>query len=150
MWPLRRSHMLNGRRRAYGNLRSRAAAFYLHGQRTGFALLNTDGDIRKGPVMESPAFPPETERALIEHMNEFYADANLRYVKAYGYLLQATEARMVALDKAGMELEAIVSDGTRRVRIPFDHRLQDEGDAQQTLVEMSLNAREILAQQAHS
>jgi len=100
--------------------------------------------------MESPAFPPETERALVEHMNEFYADANLRYVKAYGHLLQATEARMVALDKEGMELEAIVADGARRVRIPFDHRLQDEGDAQQTLVEMSLNAREILAQQAHS
>jgi len=98
--------------------------------------------------MESPAFAPETERSLVEHMNEFYADANLRYAKAYGQLWQATEARMVALDKAGMELEVTVPDGARRIRIPFDHSLQDEGDAQQTLVEMSFNAREILAQQA--
>ena len=73
--------------------------------------------------MESPAFPLETERSLVEHMNEFYADANLRYAKAYGHLWQATEARMVALDKAGMELEATVPDGARRIRIPFDHRL---------------------------
>ena len=98
--------------------------------------------------MESPGFPPETERSLIEHMNEFYADANLRYAKAYGHLWQATEARMVGLDKAGMELEVTLSEGVRRIRIPFDHHLQDEGDAQQTLVEMSFNAREILAQQA--
>src|SRR5687767_14181094 len=98
--------------------------------------------------MESPTFPPETERSLIEHMNEFYADANLRYVKAYGQLWQATEARMVALDTEGMELEVTDPAGTRRIRIPFAHRLQDEGDAQQTLVELSFNAREILAQQA--
>ena len=98
--------------------------------------------------MESPAFPPETERSLIEHMNEFYADANLRYAKAYGNLWQATEARMVALDKEGMELEVTDPEGARRIRIPFDHSLQDEGDAQQTLVEMSFKAREILAQQA--
>jgi len=98
--------------------------------------------------MERASFPPETERSLIEHMNEFYADANLRYAKAYGHLWQATEARMVALDKEGMELEVIDPERAGRIRIPFDHSLQDEGDAQQTLVEMSLKAREILAQQA--
>jgi len=100
--------------------------------------------------MESLAFPPETERSLVEHMNEFYADANLRYAQAYGQLWQATEARMVALDKAGMELEVTVPEGARRIRIPFDHSLQDEGDAQQTLVEMSFNARDILAQRART
>ena len=99
--------------------------------------------------MESSAFPPESERYMIEHMNESYAYSNLIYAKVYGQLWQATEARMVVLDKAGMELDVIVPDGTRRIRIPFEHRLQDEGDAQQTLVEMSFNARDVLAQQAH-
>jgi putative heme iron utilization protein len=98
--------------------------------------------------MESSSFPPESERSLIEHMNEWYADANLRYAKAYGQLWQATEARMVTLDKAGMELDVTVPDGPRRIRIPFDHLLQDEGDAQQTLVEMSFKARDVLTQQA--
>src|SRR5215469_7226204 len=99
--------------------------------------------------MESPAFPPDSERSMVEFMNEHYAHSNLMYAKVYGQLWQATEARMVALNKEGMELEVTVPEGVRRIRIPFDHNLQDEGDAQQTLVEMSFNARDILAQQAN-
>jgi putative heme iron utilization protein len=98
--------------------------------------------------MENLSFPPESERYMVRHMNEQYASSNLLYVKVYGQLWEATDADMVKLDREGMELEAIVPDGTRRIRIPFDHRLQDEGDAQQTLVEMSFKAREILAQKA--
>jgi putative heme iron utilization protein len=98
--------------------------------------------------MENRSFPPESERYMVRHMNEQYASSNLLYVKVYGQLWEATDADMVKLDKEGMELEATVPDGTRRIRIPFDHRLQDEGDAQQTLVEMSFKAREILAQKA--
>ena len=97
--------------------------------------------------MESPAFPPESERSMVEFMNEHYAHSNLMYAKVYGQLWQATEARMAALDKEAMELDVTVPDGTQRLRIPFDHRLQDEGDAQQTLVEMSFNARDVLSQQ---
>ena len=84
---------------------------------------------------------------MVEFMNEHYAHSNLMYAKVYGQLWQATEARMVVLDKEGRELDVTLSDGTRRIRIPFEHRLQDEGDAQQTLVEMSFNARDVLAQQ---
>ena len=98
--------------------------------------------------MESPAFSPDSERSMVEFMNEHYAHSNLMYAKVYGQLWQATEASMVALDKAGMELDVTVPDGTQRIRIPFAHRLQDEGDAQQTLVELSFNARDVLAQQA--
>ena len=97
--------------------------------------------------MESPAFPPDSERSMVEFMNAHYAHSNLMYAKVYGQLWQATEARMMALDKEGMELDVIVPDGSRRIRIPFEHRLQDEGEAQQTLVEMSFNARDVLAQQ---
>jgi putative heme iron utilization protein len=98
--------------------------------------------------MESPAFPPESERSMVDFMNAHYAHSNLMYAKVYGQLWQATEARMVALDKEGMELDVIVPDGAQRIRIAFAQRVQNEGDAQQTLVEMSFNARDILAQQA--
>lgn len=98
--------------------------------------------------MESPAFPPESERSMVEFMNEHYPHSNLMYAQVYGQLSQATEACMVGLDKAGMELDVTVPDGTKRIRIPFDHPLQDEGEAQQTLVQMSFNARDVLAQQA--
>ena len=103
---------------------------------------------QKEHTMERAAFPPDSERSMVEFMNEHYAHSNLMYAKVYGQLSQATEARMAALDREGMELEVTVPDGTRRIRIPFEHRLQDEGDAQQTLVEMSFNARDVLAQQA--
>ena len=98
--------------------------------------------------MQSPGFDPESEHYMMDHMNADHADSNLMYAKVYGQLWQATEARMAALDREGMELDVTVPDGTQRIRIPFDHRLQDEGDAQQTLVEMSFNARDVLAQQA--
>jgi putative heme iron utilization protein len=87
---------------------------------------------------------------MIEHMNEWYAHSNLMYAKAYGQLWQATEARMVALDKDGMDLEVTLPEGLQRIRIPFEHRLQDEGEAQQTLVDMSFKARDILAQKANN
>ena len=99
--------------------------------------------------MESSAFSSESEQYMIEHMNESYAYSNLMYAKVYGQLWQATEARMVALDKEGMELEVTVPDGVQRLRIPFAQRLHDEAEAQQTLVEMSFKARDILAQQVH-
>jgi putative heme iron utilization protein len=100
--------------------------------------------------MESPAFSPESERSMVDHMNEWYAHSNLMYAKAYGQLWQAIEARMVGLDKEGMDLEVTLPEGPQRIRIPFDHRLQDEGEAQQTLVEMSFQARDILAQKANN
>ncbi len=96
--------------------------------------------------MDEHAFAPEAERSMVEHMNEWYADANLRYAQAYGQLMQATAARLVVLDRMGMELDVTLPEGTQRLRIPFDHQLADEGDAQQTLVDMSFKARELLGQ----
>ena len=56
----------------------------------------------------------------------------------------ATAARMVALDKVGMDLEVTVPEGMQRLRIPFDHCLQDEADAQRTLVAMSRHAQTVI------
>jgi len=102
--------------------------------------------------MQSPGFDPESERYMMDHMNADHADSNLMYVKVYGNLWSATAARMVTLDKEGMDLEVTVPDGTQRIRIPFDHRLEDEADAQRTLVAMSRHAQAVITQasQPHS
>lgn len=100
--------------------------------------------------MENLSFPPESERYMVRHMNEQYGASLLMYVKVYGDVWEATDANMMKIDREGMELEAVVPDGTRRIRIPFNHQLQDEGDAQQTLVEMSFKARETIASRARS
>ena len=102
--------------------------------------------------MQSPGFDSESERYMMDHMNADHADSNLMYVKVYDNLWSATAARMVTLDKEGMDLEVTVPDGTHRIRIPFDHRLDDEADAQRTLVAMSRHAQAVITQagQQHS
>src|SRR5712691_13440955 len=107
---------------------------------------------RKEYAMQSPGFDPESERYMMDHMNADHADSNLMYVKVYGNLWRATAARLVTLDKEGMDLEITVPDGTQRIRLTFDHRLQDEADAQRTLVAMSRHAQAVITQagQRHS
>ena len=102
--------------------------------------------------MQNPDFAPESERYMMDHMNADHADSNLMYVKVYGNLWRATVARMVTLDKEGMDLEVTLPDGIQRLRIPFDHRLEDEADAQRTLVAMSRHAQAVITQagQPHS
>ena len=96
--------------------------------------------------MQSSGFALESERYMMDHMNTDHADSNLMYVKVYGNLWSATAARMVTLDKEGMDLEVTAPDGTQRIRIPFDHRLEDEADAQRTLVAMSRHAQTVITQ----
>ncbi len=102
--------------------------------------------------MQNSGFDPESECYMMDHMNADHADSNLMYVKVYGNLWSATAARMVTLDKEGMDLAVTLPDGTQRIRIPFDHRLDDEADAQRTLVAMSRHAQAVIAQagQQHS
>lgn len=92
-------------------------------------------------------FDPETERYMIDHMNQEHAASVYWYAKVYGNLWAAEEACMVAIDKDGMDLDVETPDGVQRIRIPFDHRLADDDDAQHTLVEMSIKAREIIMSQ---
>jgi len=98
--------------------------------------------------MDSRFFAPQSAQYMIDHMNADHADANRMYAKVYGQLWGVTAARMLALDREGMELEVTVPDGSTRLRIPFDHRLQDEADAQRTLVAMARQAHEVMTQGA--
>lgn len=93
------------------------------------------------------AFTPESERYMVDHMNDDHADSNLMYVQVYGKLTHATAARMVGLDRESMELDVTLPEGIQRTRIAFDHFLLDEKDAERTLVAMSRQAQALLAQQ---
>jgi putative heme iron utilization protein len=95
--------------------------------------------------MEDTFFSPASERYMIDHMNDDHADSNLMYVKAYGKIWEATAARMLRLDKVGMEFEVTSASGIQRLRLTFDHRLQDEKDAERTLVAMSRHAQAVIA-----
>lgn len=95
--------------------------------------------------MTDTRFDPETERYMIEYMNQTHPASVYWYAKVYGNLWDAEEACMVAIDRAGMDLEVETPDGAQRIRILFDHLLADDDDAQNTLVEMSIKAREVIA-----
>jgi putative heme iron utilization protein len=98
--------------------------------------------------MSDKHFDPEIERYLVDYMNEHYPASVYWYARAYGDLWDAENAVMLALDREGMELSVEMPDGERQIRIAFDHVLQDDDDAQSTLVEMSMKAREIIMQRA--
>jgi putative heme iron utilization protein len=98
--------------------------------------------------MTDKRFDPEIERYLVDYMNEHYPASVYWYARAYGDLWDAENAVMRALDREGMELSVEMPDGERQIRIAFDHVLEDDDDAQSTLVELSMKAREIIMQRA--
>ena len=97
--------------------------------------------------MTDTRFDPETERYMIDYMNQTHPASVYWYAKVYGNLWDAEEACMVAIDKEGMDLNVETPDGAQRIRILFDHLLADDDDAQYTLVEMSIKAREVIMSQ---
>jgi len=97
--------------------------------------------------MADTRFDPETERYLIDYMNQNHPASVYWYARVYGNLWDAEDASMLAIDKEGMELQVEMPDGVQRIRIRFDHLLADDDDAQHTLVEMSIKAREVIMSQ---
>lgn len=69
---------------------------------------------------------------ICRHMNADHAEAVLAYARHYGGCPEASQARMVAVEPASMQLEV---DG-RPVAVAFDHSLTDSEDAHRTLVAM--------------
>jgi putative heme iron utilization protein len=92
--------------------------------------------------MADPLSPAVSDR-ICKHMNEDHADAIALYARVFGQSPQVSSARMLAIDPEGMDLEAQVEDQQVRLRISFDHPLQDSEDAHHTLIEMVKQARQV-------
>ena len=80
--------------------------------------------------------------AIIGHMNEDHADANLQYVTALAGLDDAGAATMVGLDHYGVTLRADTPGGPRLARIRFPEPLQRADQARATLIRLLQQARE--------
>ncbi len=74
-------------------------------------------------------------------MNDDHADAVLLYAKAFAQSPEATAARMLRIDAAGMDLNVQKNGEDSPARVSFDHELQDAEDAHQTLIAMIRQAR---------
>jgi len=79
---------------------------------------------------------------ICDHMNAEHADDLLRFAKVFGSTPEATSARMIGIDSAGVDLEALRADETVSIRIEFDTPLRTPDDARRSLVDMAMEARE--------
>jgi len=98
--------------------------------------------------MSEHRFDPETERYMVDYMNQNHPASIYWYARTYGDLWEAENASMLGIDKEGMDLSVEMPDGEMRIRIAFDHILEDDDDAQSTLIDMSMKAREIIMSRA--
>jgi putative heme iron utilization protein len=71
-------------------------------------------------------------------MNDDHADAIVAYAHHFANASDVTEATMTAIDATGMDLTT--NGSSQKLRIPFDHELQDAQDARVTLIAMAQTA----------
>jgi len=84
----------------------------------------------------------EDAAAIIGHMNEDHADANLHYVTALARLEDAGAATMVGVDRYGVTLRVDTPGGPRLARIKFPQPLAEAGEARGALIRLLHRARE--------
>jgi len=63
------------------------------------------------------------------------------YAQVFGDIPGAQGAQMLSIDAEGMDLSVEIEGETQRIRINFDHSLQDAEDAHHTLIDMVKVAR---------
>ena len=83
----------------------------------------------------------EEAGAIISHMNDDHADANLRYVTALARMDDATDAAMVGIDRYGVTLRTQTPAGPRLARVPFPEPLQNADQARAALIALLQTAR---------
>lgn len=81
---------------------------------------------------------------IISHMNDDHADAVLLYVQAFAERPQAGEAKMIAIDSHGMDIEYLEGENELSCRVAFAKPLAHAGEAREVLVAMVRQARDKL------
>ena len=80
--------------------------------------------------------------AILSHMNDDHAAANLQYVTSLARLAAATAATMVGIDRYGVTLRAHTPGGPRLARVRFPEPLRRADQARATLIRLLQQARE--------
>ena len=79
--------------------------------------------------------------AIVAHMNDDHAAANLQYATTLARLDDATAAAMVGIDRYGMTLRATTPAGPRLARVPFPEPLERADEAREVLIQLLQTAR---------
>ena len=79
--------------------------------------------------------------AIVAHVNDDHADANLSYAQGLAHLDDATAARMVGVDRYGFTLRVDTPSGPRLARLAFPAPLTGADQARPALIELLRTAR---------
>ena len=82
--------------------------------------------------MSTDPINKESSERICNHMNKDHQDAVNGYAKYYGKIKTFKSAKMIGLSKESIHLEV----DNQKLKIKFDHILQDCSDAHKTLVRM--------------
>ena len=83
-------------------------------------------------------------RNAVNHMNADHADANLLIVNRFAKpaLPQpAISCSMLSIDRLGLDMLAISSDGKRMARVPFPEPLSSSSEVKQAIISLTKAAR---------
>lgn len=83
----------------------------------------------------------EAADAIVAHMNDDHADANLLYATNLAGLTEATESTMTGIDRYGVTLRVATPAAARLARIPFGKRLDSADDARPAVIALLDQAR---------
>ena len=73
---------------------------------------------------------------IISHMNDDHSDANTLYDKNLAKLPSSSEATMLGVDRYGITLKALTTDGPRMARVGFPNPLNSEDEARPAIIEL--------------
>lgn len=86
----------------------------------------------------------EASVPISRHVNGEHTDNLLEYLRAFADVQDASDARMLGVDRDGMEIEAQTASGTRTVRIPWGQTLERREQVREEMVRMTVEAKEKL------
>lgn len=83
----------------------------------------------------------DARAGILEHMNDDHASACLAYARTLAGVADAREARMVAVDRYGFDLEVTAAAEKRTVRLAFPAPVATSTEVRRVLVAMVRDAR---------
>lgn len=105
----------------------------------GFGHMSWVGGADYAAAAVDPVAP--VAEAVIAHMNDDHAEANLLYATALAGLTDATESRMVGIDRHGITLRVETPQAPRMARLGFLQPLTSADDARPAVIALLAEAR---------
>jgi putative heme iron utilization protein len=78
---------------------------------------------------------------IVTHMNNDHADACLVYAQFYAGFTEASSARLIGVDRLGIDLVAVVPSGLQPARVNFDHEQTTPEGVRKAVVALLVRAR---------